>query len=420
MDRDRRVAFLILKDIQENGSWSNIAIGQQLSEEKTDSPAFVREIVYGVLRNQILLDYNISLFLQKPKLKTNEKLILRIGFYQLAFMNMAEHAAINETVSLAKALMKGREGFINAVLRNFQREGKELKYPDKKDYVHYLGIRYSADESLVRHFISSYGEEKTEEILKAFNVPAPLAIRVNMLKTNQQALLASLNARGFETRISEKLSSCIFVKGSGLLDTDLYKAGMFSVQGEESQYAVSILSPTEGEVLLDLCAAPGGKSCASAEAMGDRGKIFAFDLYEHRTMLIDRDLKRLGIKSVKTSCRDTSVLMEEYIEKADCVLADVPCSALGTAGKSPEIKLKSFNAESLYSVQAQILKNASMYVKRGGRLLYSTCTLNPMENQNQTKSFILENPGWNIITEEQLFPDKTGKEGFYICLMRRD
>ena len=417
MDRDRRAAFIILKDIQDNGAWSNLAVGKQFSEEEPASPAFVREIVYGVLRNQILLDYNIDSFLSKPNIKSSERILLRMGFYQMAKMDVADYAAINETVALAKAFIRGKEGFINAVLRNFQRSGQELKYPDE-NLITSLSVRYSAHESIVRHYIDNYGADKAQEILEANTVPAKLAIRVNTLKTSTGELEDILSGKGFEVYASELCDNCLYVKGSALLNSKEYKHGLFSVQGEESQLAVELLSPAKDSLMLDLCAAPGGKSCAAAELMKNKGRVVAFDLYEHRTKLINKEARRLGINCIETRTADTGKFIPDFEEKADFVLADVPCSVLGTAKKNPEIKLRKLEYASLIEVQKHILENAGRYVKKNGRILYSTCTINPFENEKQIEGF-MQGGNYEKLYEKQFFPDSNGKEGFYICLLRK-
>ncbi len=420
MDRDRRAAYLILKDVQDNGSWSNLALGKQFSAEKPVSSAFVRELVYGVLRDQFLLDFNIDAFLQKPKLKSSERILLRMGFYQLAKMDVADHAAINETVALAKSFIRGKEGFINAVLRSFQRAGSTLELPDNADIFNYYSVKFSADTSIVEHLIKAYGKERAVEILNNSNAPAKLCIRVNLIKTSRADLISRLKALGFECELSETAETAVFVKGAGLLDTDLYRDGLFSVQGEESQLAVLILDPKPGSLMMDLCAAPGGKACACAERMNNEGQILAFDIYRHRAELIKKEAKRLGLGIIDAALSDASVLNEEYLASADYVLADVPCSVLGTARKNPEIKLRRLESAMLPDIQKRILANAGEYLKPGGRLVYSTCTLNPAENDKLTEEFISSHVNYSKEFEKQFYPDKAGCEGFYICSIRKD
>jgi len=437
MDRDRRLAFLILKDIKTNEAWSNLTTGKFLSKEGADSPAFVREIVYGVIRNQKLLDYNINKFLKKPKLGTSERIWLEMGFYQLCFMSgVAEHAAINETVELARNFKKGSEGFINAILRSFQRSGKELVYPNsdkelrdlsKKNQVESLAIKYSFDENIVKLWLDNYGFDQTDALLSASNTVAPMCIRVNSIKCSDSDVIERLSGNGYELEKASVITEndCIIevnnafnVKGKSLLETNEYKNGLFSVQGLSSQMAVQVLNPKQGSLVLDLCAAPGGKSFAMAALMKNKGFIKAFDLYEHRVALIDKEKEKLGISIIESKVQDSSKLMNEYIGKADCVLCDVPCSGLGTLRENPEIKLRSISKD-LPNIQKSILTNAALYVRDGGKLLYSTCTINPYENQNVISDFLSNTKGFEIEEEYQLFTKANGQDGFYICLLRR-
>lgn len=415
MDRDRRAAFLILKDIEEEQSWSNLAVGRQFSKENPNSPAFVREIVYGVLRNQNLLDFNINRYLAKPKLKNNEKILLRMGFYQLAFMDVKPYAAISETVNLAKSIMKGREGFINAVLRSFEAENCPIKYSKSKDIVKQYSVNYSASQSIVKLIVDAYGEEQTEAILKVLCTLAPLSIRVNTLKTSKEELAAQLSALGFELTDGKYANNLLYVKGSGLLDTKLYKDGLFAVQGEASLLSIQTLAPATGSTLADLCAAPGGKSCAAAELMQNSGKILAYDLHPHRVELINKEAERLGIEIIDAKAADSTI--NQGI-KADYVLCDVPCSGLGTLRRNPELKLKEIDPSGLIPIQAQILKNAADYST--GRIVYSTCTINPAENEEQVRNFLAENPSWILAEEKKILPEENGPDGFYIALLKKN
>jgi len=414
MDRDRRLSYLILKDIEENHRWSNISVGHFLAKERADNPAFVRELVYGVIRNRILLDYNIAFYLKKPKLDTSLAIWLRMGFYQLVFMDgVKPYAAIAETVALAKAFKKGSEGFINGVLRSFQRDELKLRYPDEMDELKYLSVKYSADESIVNLWLNAYGKEQTEILLSESNKAAPLCLRVNTLKLSREALIEKLSALGFEAKESNICKTAIFASGNGILDTDLFKEGYFSVQGLSSQLAIEMAEPKAGFKVLDLCAAPGGKSCAMAETMEDKGEILAFDIYPHRVELINKEALRLGIKIIKAGLSDASQQNNDYLETADLVLCDVPCSGLGTLRENPEIKLRTVDQ---IDVQAQILKNGLSYLKENGTLIYSTCTINPKENTDLVKGALLNE--YRIVEEKQIFT-QNDCDGFYICKIRR-
>ena len=420
MDRDRRLAFLILKEISAKGTWSNLAVKDALSSEKADSPAFIRELVYGCLRNRKLLDYNIDRFLRSPKLKPSERILLRMGFYQLAFMDgVPDHAAVSETVSLAAAFIKGRQGFINAVLRSFQRDGKRLLDDGP-------ATRYSCAQWIADLWTKSYGSERAEEYMKASCRPAPFTIRANTIKISRDALAERLRALGFEAENCTLSGRCLTVKGSGALDTEEYKNGLFSVQGELSAYAAEILSPKPGESVLDLCAAPGGKTCAAAEMMEDTGRIAAFDVYSHRAELIKKEAERLGHGIIVTGTMDAAVFEPSLEGLWDRVIADVPCSGLGTLSKDPEIKLREMSPNEaekyiaeLAEKQSKILENAARCAAPGGCVLYSTCTVDPFENELITERFISEHPGYSIEKQEQIFPSESGREGFYICVIRR-
>ena len=428
MDNDRHIAYLILKEVETGGAWSNLAAAKYIQKEKADSPAFVRELIYGVLRNRTLLDHNIGRFIKKSP-GTAEMIWLRMGFYQLAMMDgVKDHAAVSETVELAGRFKKGSEGFINAVLRSFQRSGKTLEYPAETED-DYLSVRYSADRSITDLWKERYGKETAEELLRVSCTAAPLAVRTNAMKISPGQLKERLEALGFDIRNGSGLAGgCLYVRGTGLLDTQLYKEGYFSVQGESSQYAARLLCPKPGSRVIDLCAAPGGKSCAMAEMMDGKGEILAFDIYGHRTQLIEKEAARLGIGIISSAVKDASVFDPGLESSADFVLADVPCSGLGTLRENPEIKLK---AVAGYDVQGRILENALRYVKPGGYVLYSTCTIDPSENEEVVKKCDLidssalrvspqgGNKECRVIASRQLFTKENGYDGFYVCLIQK-
>ena len=364
---DRQIAYQALLDVQREQAYSNLALNSLISENPDCNGPFIRELVYGVLRNQLLFDYNIDRYTKKVKVA--DRVILRMGFYQLCYMNsVSDYAAVNETVNLAR----GNKHFINAVLRNFIRDGKELQSDS-------ISTKYSCHESIVGLLSKAYGEEKTIQILAHSLVTPKLTERIN-------------------------------------------KNGLVSIQGKSSQKAVEALDPKSGEHIIDMCAAPGGKSFYAADLMNNQGEILAFDLYEHRLKLIDQEAERLGISIIKTSVKDGTIFDPDLENTADGIICDVPCSGFGTIAKKPEIKLKGVNSKmpELYQIQAQILENASRYLKPGGRLLYSTCTLNPKENDKQVKSFLEKHKDeYSLEQEEQIFPHDEF-DGFYISIIKRN
>ncbi|MBQ4507233.1 MAG: 16S rRNA (cytosine(967)-C(5))-methyltransferase RsmB [Firmicutes bacterium] len=420
MDRDRRLAYLALREIESEGSYSNLALNRLFSQETASSQSFVRELVYGVLRNERLLDWNVARYLKKPGLGRAERILLRMGFYQAAMMDgVSPYAAVNETVTLAKSFIRGREGFVNAVLRSFVRDGAALSFPEGGDPAEELCVRYSFAPWIAELWISQYGMEAAEALMAASCTPAPLVIRPNRLRTDRDGLTEILGDR-FELGSCKRSSSALSVRGQGLLSTEEYKSGLFSVQGEASQLAVELLAPEPGETLIDLCAAPGGKSAAAAELMEDRGRVLAFDLYEKRAALIESSVKRLGIGIVTSAQKDASVPDEALFESAERVICDVPCSGLGVLRQKPEIKLREEpDIAILPGLQLKILENGAKYLKRGGRLLYSTCTVNMDENEGVTGAFMAAHSGYEKIYEEQILTEPGGPDGFYICILEK-
>ena len=230
-------------------------------------------------------------------------------------------------------------------------------------------------------------------------------------KISKDELRSKLTELGFESA-DGLASTCLYVNGSGLLDTKLYKDGYFSVQGDASQLSIDILDPKPGQTMIDMCAAPGGKSCAAAEKMKNEGKIYAFDFHEHRVKLIEKEANRLGLTIIDAKAGDSTKLLDI---KSDIALCDVPCSGLGTLRRNPELKLKDLDLSNLTDIQYQILKNASTYAQE--RIVYSTCTINPDENKKQIERFLKENSSWELKDEKRLLPTSNGPDGFYIALL---
>ncbi len=414
ISKDRKLAFFALRDIEERSSWSNLALNSHIEKGGADDPAFVRELVYGVLRNTLLLDSSIDTFLSRPKIGRPERLLLRMGFYQIALMGgVADHAAVHETVELAKHYAKGREGLINAVLRSFIRRGSGLIVPegDRGE------IEFSCRRWIAELWREAYGEEAAYALMAECQKPAELALRVNTLRIGRAALASRLSG----TREDSFTDTALLAGGGALLDSEAYRQGLFSVQSRMSQFAVQLLDPQPGETIIDLCAAPGGKSCCIAERMQNRGLVLAFDLYEKRVGLIQREAERLGIGIIKAAQHDAQLPIEALSCAADRVLCDVPCSGLGTIRRKPEIKLREKPAEfrALPELQLHILMNGAGLVKPGGKVLYSTCTINPAENEYVIRDFLKDHHGFRSVYERQFFPQDAG-DGFYLCLMEKE
>lgn len=425
MDRNRKTAYYTLLDVESKASFSNLALNHHIITGKPDSPAFVRELVYGVLENKMYLDYMISHYLKTPleKMKTSDLIVLRMGFYQLKYMDsVPEYAAVNESVVLAKRFCRGRDGFVNGVLRQFVRDGKEVSLPEREaDPIRYLSLKYSYEPWIVELWMEQYAPEFAEELLAAGNLTPDLVIRVNRIKASRQELKRRILSKGFEAKEGHLCKDALHVSGGNLLDGLLYKHGFFSVQDESSMLAIDILDPQPGETVMDVCAAPGGKTLAIGERMQNVGAIISRDIYKRKLAIINKEAERLGIKNIETKTWDATRVDSSMIEKADRVLVDAPCSGLGVVRRKPEIKYKKENSEmmELPKKQLAILSASSKYVKPGGVLVYSTCTISAIENQNIIKEFLKKNPTFKKESALQLLPNINNTDGFFICKMRK-
>lgn len=425
MDDNRKTAFFTLMDVEGKKSYSNLALNHQITICKPDSPAFVRQLVYGVLENKMYLDYLMAHYLKASpeKLKNSERTILRMGIYQLGYMDsVPSYAAVNESVQLAKRFCKGKEGFINAVLRNYLRTGKEIRLPNREDdEVNYLSIKYSYEPWIIRLWLECYEAFFAEELMGAGNMTPDLVIRPNLLKTTTDELKKRLWSKGFVATDGLLVKEALHIKGHELIGGRLYQSGMFSVMDESSMMVVSMLAPEPGETIVDVCAAPGGKTLYIAEKMNNTGRVIAQDIYRRKLNLLKQDADRVGATIIETRTWDARRVDSEMEGKADRVLVDAPCSGLGVVRRKPEIKYKKFDAEmrELPEKQMDILTASSKYVKNGGVLVYSTCTINPEENHRVVLEFLKRNPNFEKEESIQLLPNVNDTDGFYICKMRR-
>lgn len=390
---DRLLAFKILSKIEHDKAYSNITLDALLTKYEATSSAFVCALVYGVLERKITLDYFLSQFLTQPIKKLNPQVltILRMGVYQLKFMDkIPVSAAVNESVKLSKKSKCGfASGLINSVLRKVS--SIEIKMPETDNKIYDLSIAYSCPESLVSQFVDDYGFTYTEKILKESVGAVPLYIRVNTLKITIDELIAELAKEEITAiKCDDFTSSLEIVDGKALFKSDCYKKGYFHAQDLASQACLDYFSPQKGDIVFDMCAAPGGKSFTMAELMDNNGEIYSFDLYDHKIKLIDDGAKRLGINIINAQVGDASIY-NPNLPKADKILCDVPCAGLGVIRRKPEIKYKDFGfIDKLCELQYNILNNASLYLKDKGVLMYSTCSLSKKENQDVCEKFLSE------------------------------
>lgn len=424
----RETALRVLYEVDVNKAYSNRELLGVLNKNDQDArdKALLYELVFGVIKNRLKLDYIISLF-SKIKLKKISPWvinILRLGIYQILFLDkIPDSAACNECVKLTnKYSNQGSRGFVNGMLRNVSRRKDNISYPDKNgDMIKYFSVMYSFPEWMAEKLILQYGEEKAENFMRECNLPHPLYVRVNTLKTNAEELIQKFEACGICAEKTDLQNLLKISKNTDLTKLDEYRSGLFSLQNISSKKAIDVLAPKKGDTVFDLCAAPGGKSCAAAEQMENEGEILSFDIYEHKIKLIENSAKRLGIDIIKAEVSDAQIKNDKLIQKADKVIVDAPCSGIGTIHKKPDIKWTREENDilELSKIQKNILLCASEYVKPKGELLYSTCTVFEEENEKITGEFLKNHPDFEKIYEEQILTGKDGETGFYICKMKR-
>lgn len=410
MKSARQVAFEALLKVHKDGAYSNLAVDSLLKEngnlDERDK-AFVCNLVYGTLDRLILIDYNLGLYLNQPvrKLKPELHTILRMGTYQLLFMDkVPSRAAVNESVNLAKVNKSSfAASLVNAVLRRVSDNGLKLPDGDEKD-PDFLAIKYSCPEWLISLWIDSYGFDNAIQLAEKSLEAPPLVIRVNTTKVSVDDLIWKLAEEGVVSEKTDIAENALIISNTGAVEDLLaYKEGCFHAQDLASQLCCMALDPKEGETVFDLCSAPGGKAFTIAETMNNTGVVRAFDVYQSRVELIKSGAERLGLTNVYTYLSDASIYNENY-GKADRILCDVPCSGLGIIRRKPEIRFKSKqDIDNLPDLQYRILCNAIRYLRDGGRLVYSTCTLNPKENEEICNRFLAEHPDFSAV---KIFPEK--------------
>ena len=425
---DRETALNILNSIEKNGAFSNLAVNEAIKRAEGADAAFVRRLVYGVLENKIYLDYYISRFLKDPveKVKKNSLNILRLALYQILFMDsVPDYAAVNESVELAKRTGKAQAPFVNGVLRNVLRTKGKVKLPDpSRDMVRYLSIKYSFPKWMIKYISEGYGMEFTQKYLESANDVPPLTIRVNCLKTGVEDLRKILEAEGFEVSPGKNSPRALEIKGTGIFETEAFKEGLFYAQDESSMMAVEALDPKPGETVIDICAAPGGKTLYAGELMENRGRIIACDIYENKLGLVRKTAEKNGLDIVETRCLDGRKPCDEFKGLADRVICDVPCSGLGVVRRKPEIKYTKTaqDIKDMCKIQYAILKNGASYLKSGGTMVYSTCTVSYLENRGVVNHFMTkpESEGLRIEEMRQLTPFENSTDGFFICKIVRE
>jgi 16S rRNA (cytosine967-C5)-methyltransferase len=427
----RLAAFEILLRIEKERSYADILIDRELSAGEIKGPdrGLLTELVYGVLRRQRTLDHIVNQF-SRQKVERLERIVLillRLGLYQTLFLDrIPVSAAVNETVKLAKVLAPRAAGFINAVLRRADREKDEISYPDRQsDPVGYLSARHSHPHWIIARWIEQIRPVEAESLAKAMSEAPPLTLRTNTLRITRDALIAKLAAEGVSAVTTffspDGLNITTRIRLAGLPG---FREGLFTIQDESSQLAAIFLAPLPGEQVLDLCAAPGGKTTHLAQLMNDRGAILACDTAMRKLALIEENVRRLGTTIITTFHLDATKPLPESVrdslaaDRFDRVLVDAPCSGLGVLRRNPEGKWWKTPADvtELASRQKAILLNGAEFLKDGGTLLYATCSTAPEENEEVIADFLSMRPDFMLEDLRGLFPAYTEiftKEGFF-------
>lgn len=436
MVNSRKEAIDILFDIETNQGYSNIALDKALREKdlsKKDK-AFITTLIYGTIEKKITLEYIVSKYSKTPLKKLRPFILtaLKTALYQIIFMDkIPDSAAVNETVAIVrKSKYRNLGGFVNAILRNFLRDGKTVSYPtDEKEF---LSVKYSISPELVDLFLAQYSSD-TEKIFKGFEELSGVTLKVNTLKISTEELYEKLS-ENCEVTVSSLCDDLLILKGQGSV-RDLYgfDEGYFHIQDTASAICAKTVSELDGERVLDVCAAPGGKSFSIAEYMDDKGEVVSLDLYPHKVELIKNGAERLGLNSVKAFVNDAEKFNSD-LGKFNKVLCDLPCSGLGILAKKPEIRYKNVSfVDNLPLLQYHLLETSKLYVEVGGFLFYSTCTLNIGENTEVVKKFLKNNSDFEPVKIGEgyektkydldntltLFPHIHKTDGFFISAFKR-
>jgi 16S rRNA (cytosine967-C5)-methyltransferase len=440
----RQLALKVLVDINKKDAYSNIELNKIGKGLDPRDENLIRELVYGVIENRLYLDHVITKAskIRLKKLHPHILDIVRMGLYQIIFMDrIPDSAAVNESVKLAKKYgHRGSVGYVNGILRAIIRDKDRFTHIDKEDMVSYISIKYSHPEWMVKRWIGEFGLDFTESLCKANNERPLLNIRVNSLKISRQDLKARLEEKGMTLKEGQYARDCLIIQeAQNITGLQEFKEGLFTIQDESSMLVGQIMDPREGSTLLDVCSAPGGKATHMAQIMGNKGLVISRDIYQHKLSLIRENSKRLGIDILKVENHDALERDEELVGKVDYLLIDAPCSGLGLIRRKPEIKWQRREEDiaALSRLQYDIISNVKDYIRLGGNLVYSTCTIEKDENINLIKRFLEENPNFKLVSLEnsldhkdklanlkdgylELYPHIHGTDGFFIAKMIKE
>lgn len=431
VDRAREIALKVLYEVDKNGAYSNIALDEALrlarknsNEIEARSIGFISEIVYGTISWRLTIDEIIKKYsnIKIKKISLWILNILRMSIYQILFLDrVPKSAAVNEGVNLAKRYgHKASSNFVNAILRKVEVKDYE-EFFMLEDEIERISKTTSMPVWIIEELLKQNTIEKVEEICRASNLKPKLYIRVNRLKTDEKVLTKKLEEEGIKVEAGEKENFLVLEGIKNIENSEEFKKGMFTVQDEAAGLIPKILNPEPNEKVLDACSSPGGKTTYMAELMNNQGKITAWDLHEHRVKLVDKSANRLGITIIETEVKDATIYEEKYFEYFDKILLDVPCLGIGVLKRKPDIKWKrkKEDIKEIIQLQEGILNNCSKYLKTGGEIVYSTCSILSEENEDIIQKFIKNNTKFEIIEKLQIFQNEK-TDGFFICKMRKN
>lgn len=442
----RELVLGILLEVTRDGEYSHISLRNVLTKyqylDKRDR-AFITRVVEGTLEHMIEMDYIINQFssVKVNKMKPVIRNILRSGVYQLKYMDSVPHSAVcNEAVKLAvKKGFANLRGFVNGVLRNIERNIDKIVYPKEENLVEYLSVKYSMPEWIIKKWLPIYEREVVEKMLTDFQTEKATTIRCNPLVLSKEALIRSLEKQDVHVEKHPYHEDALCISGYDYLaDLESFQMGAFYVQDVSSMMVAHLANPNKGDYVIDVCAAPGGKALHMAQLLQETGHVEARDLTDYKVNLIWENIQRSGLKNIEAIRFDATAYDETVREKADVVIADLPCSGLGVLGKKTDLKYKMSEKaqEELVALQREILETVKSYVKPGGTLLYSTCTIHEEENMGNVEWFLDENPDFELcpiselLCEElkisvqregclQFLPGIHNSDGFFIAKFKR-
>lgn len=427
----RALSLETIEAVFKDGAYSNLKINEVLNREtlSISDRGLYTALVYGTIQRKMTLDYYLKPFV-KTKIKGWVRRLLWMSLYQFLYMDkIPTHAIINEAVTIAKKRGGQQTGnTVNAILRRMTTEPLP-QISHIKNELERISIQYSMPLWIIKHWKTHFGLETAEIIAKEMLMPVPQTVRVNRTKATVQEVRQQLESEGYHVKQDAHIDVCLHVSNGSILQTALFKDGKISIQDKSSMFVAEILAPEQNDVILDSCSAPGGKACHTAEILGNTGHVDATDIHAHKIDLIQHNIDKLGLVNMVASEHDAT---KPYDRMYDKIIVDAPCSGLGVLRHKPEIKymMSEKQVTAIVDIQLQILNNVAQHLKEGGTLVYSTCTIEQMENENVIYTFLKAHPEYDfepfqspidgkMVKTLQLLPQDLNTDGFFITKIKR-